>query len=157
MYCVLFLCAFHFSAAGTKTPHPAKHLFPTKRRQEAVTAEKKSEHKKPVSLGYYAKKTLNPFKTDCAENQSIATLLFDSLFVLDSAFKPVPAAASDYEIDGRELRVTLKPSLYFTDGSPLTGEDVIYSFAAAKKAPFLKKDCKASNRLFRKTASLCSQ
>lgn len=56
--------------------------------------------------------------------------LQDSLFAFtpygDTQFKP--HLASDYEIDGSTITVTLKDDILWDDGSPITAEDVVTSY-----------------------------
>ncbi len=101
---------------------------------ETETQTKKTENRK-ISLSYNAKQSLNPFKTESTANKNIATLLYDSLFILDSSYNAVPLLAGSYRLEKKILTVTLNDGLYFSDGSPLTVDDVIASFQAAKDSP----------------------
>src|SRR5581483_6521314 len=52
------------------------------------------------------------------------------LFRLNPDFSVTPYLADKYEVssDGLTYTVTLKPDLKFSDGSPLTAEDVVYGY-----------------------------
>jgi len=97
--------------------------------------------KKPnnVTLGYYSHYTLNPFTTKSKANKNLLTLVYDSLFKLDDSYVPTPSIAQSYENSGKTVSVTLKSSLSFSNGSPLSAQDVVYSFELAKKSPFWSK------------------
>lgn len=128
--CVLTFtgCQNHESTQETTAASPGE--------TQAQGESKIPSSKRPVTLGYYADETLNPFKTEITSNRNAASLLYDSLFILDSSYKPIEAVAEGFLIDGKELTVTLKNPISFTDGSSLSAEDVIYSFGLARKSPF---------------------
>lgn len=91
---------------------------------------------KNITLGYYAEKSLNPFTTDSPANRSIASLVFDSLYVLDKTYKPVPVVAESSELKDNILTVKIKSGLTFSNGSAVTPYDVAYSFNTAKQSTF---------------------
>ncbi len=101
---------------------------------EEVTSD--SKIKGSVSLGYYSDMTLNPFKTESKTNREISTLLYDSLFKLDSQYNAEESIASSFEADGKTLTVNLKSDVQFSNGVSLTASDVVYSFEKAKKSEF---------------------
>ncbi|MGN1442276.1 MAG: ABC transporter substrate-binding protein [Acutalibacteraceae bacterium] len=101
---------------------------------ETTQQTQKSENRK-ISLSYNAKQSFNPFKTESTTNKNIATLLYDSLFCLDSSYNAKPLLAETYRLEKKTLTVTLNDELYFSDGSPLTVSDVLASFKAAKTSP----------------------
>ena len=100
-----------------------------------TTAEAAKTETRKISLSYNAKQSFNPFETESTANKNIATLVYDSLFVLDSSYNAVPVLAKSYSLEKKILTVTLNDGLYFSDGSPLTVNDVIASFKAAKSSP----------------------
>lgn len=100
-----------------------------------TTAEAAKTETRKISLSYNAKQSFNPFETESTTNKNIATLVYDSLFVLDSSYNAVPVLAKSYSLEKKILTVTLNDGLYFSDGSPLTVNDVIASFKAAKNSP----------------------
>lgn len=71
-------------------------------------------------------------------NRNLPTnLMFRSLFIADSSLTSVaPDLAESYEIsdDGLVYTITLKDGLKWSDGEPLTVEDVIFSIETAQKA-----------------------
>lgn len=71
-----------------------------------------------------------------------STLIFDSLLWRDADGKLMPWLATSWETspDGKEWRFTLRDGVRWTDGQPLTAEDVAFSFqyittGAAKAIP----------------------
>ncbi|CAN5147317.1 ABC transporter substrate-binding protein [soil metagenome] len=62
-------------------------------------------------------------------SKSVQALMTESLVTLDDDLNVVPWLAESWEqVDDLTYRYTLRPDVTFWDGSPLTVEDVIYSF-----------------------------
>ena len=92
-----------------------------------------------ISVPYTKLDSLNPFMMESLVNASLVSLVYDSLFMLDGGFMPVPLIAADYTMTGAELHVQLDDSLVFSDASSLTAADVAYSFEKAKESPLWKE------------------
>ena len=86
-----------------------------------------------VNLAYNSADTFNPYTTKTTLNKNLCSLLFDPLIKVDSQIEPVNILAASCEANGSTLVVTLKTA-YFTDGSLLTADDVVYSFNLAKSS-----------------------
>ena len=108
----------------------------TNETEKPVTEPEAKTESEQISLSYNSKQPFNPFTTKSLTNKNIATLIYDSLFRLDSAYNAVALLAKSYRQDGRTLTVYLNDGLFFSDGSALTPDDVIASFNAAKESPF---------------------
>ncbi len=85
-----------------------------------------------LSVPYIASDSLNPYFSETLHNCSLTTLLYRSLYTLDTAFMPGKDIAVTESLSGKLLRVFINPDLVFSDGSPVTAEDVRYSFDCAK-------------------------
>lgn len=58
--------------------------------------------------------------------------VMDRLFVSDASYNITPSLAETYEwVDDTTLRVKIREGVTFTDGDPLTAEDVVYTIARA--------------------------
>lgn len=79
--------------------------------------------------------TLDPFKAESTVNRSLITLLYDSLVYSDENFEPVLLLADNYSFEDKKLAVSLAAAR-FTDSSPVTAEDVVYSFELARKSAY---------------------
>ena len=79
-----------------------------------------------LSLLYSAADSLNPYEAKTELNQKLSLLMFDPLVKLDDAFQPQRILAKSVEMNGKECIVTLK-SAVFTDGTPVTADDVVFS------------------------------
>lgn len=75
---------------------------------------------------------MDPYAMKSEINLKLVPLLYDSLFKLDEGFGPVPCIARDYSMQGNTCVVTLRDNICFSDGSPLTAEDVLYSAGLAR-------------------------
>ncbi len=89
-----------------------------------------------VTIGYFEKKSLNPYLTDSPTNRNVASLIYDGLFVLDESYKPEPVIAQSSEMKDGKLTVYLKPDLCFSSGSPITPSDIVYSYNVAKQSSY---------------------
>lgn len=92
-----------------------------------------------ITLGYYANKSLNPYKTSSQTNADIMSLVYDSLFKVNSSYDAVPEIAEKYELMDKAVLVTLKDGIVFSNSFPLTVNDIVYSYKLAKKSPLYKK------------------
>ncbi len=88
-----------------------------------------------ISVPYTSLDSLNPFYTKSVLNSTIASLVYRSLYKLDSSFSWERDLALSESINGLTLKVYLVQELVFSDLAPMTPEDVVYSFDLAKKSP----------------------
>ena len=90
-----------------------------------------------LSLPYYADRSLNPYLCTDYTNRALFSLLYQSLFVTDREYVTQPLLCKRYSVttDLKSYTFYLE-SATFSDGSPLTVEDVIASFNAARASDF---------------------
>jgi len=71
--------------------------------------------------------------------ETILKLVYEPLLVLDDTMRPVanPALLSSIEMaaDGASALLTIQPSAVWTDGTPVTAQDVTYSVEVLRNAP----------------------
>ncbi len=84
-----------------------------------------------ITLLYSAADTFNPYTAATDINRRLCRLLYEPLVKLDDKYNTVYSLAEAVALNGTECTVQLKKA-YFSDGSPLTAEDVLYSFRLAK-------------------------
>jgi peptide/nickel transport system substrate-binding protein len=73
--------------------------------------------------------TLDPRYTTSATSSRVAKLVYASLFEMAADASPKPFLAESIEpIDEKSFKITLRKNLRFHDGSPLTAEDVVYTY-----------------------------
>lgn len=84
-----------------------------------------------LSLLYCANDTYDPYTLITKSNAELCQLLYDPLFKVDNNFESIPVLAQTASQNGNIWTVALK-SVNFTDGTPLTANDVIFSYNLAK-------------------------
>jgi len=102
-----------------------------------VTSEPPEENEPVIpggsfSVPYIASDSLNPYFSETLYNCTLTSLLYRSLYTLDTAFMPQKDIAVTESISGKILKVFINPDLVFSDGSPVSARDVAYSFDCAK-------------------------
>ncbi len=82
-----------------------------------------------MTIGFYSAESYNPLLTKTDYNAQAYSLIYDSLYNLNSDFSPCENIASDLYIENGGLGATLqiKPNIYFHDGSELDAYDVAES------------------------------
>lgn len=96
-------------------------------------------------LPYSADETINPYTCKSTLTQNICYLLYDSMIVLNPDFDVEYVIAKSITIDHTIVKVQIRSGIVFSDGSPLTAEDISYSYyMAAKTKGSIYKD-KLSN------------
>ena len=92
------------------------------------------------AIPYSKEDTLNPYAATTEVNLNLASLLYDSLTVIDDTFTPrLSLAASVTATDATHLAVTLREGAVFSDGSAVTAADVKASYDAARAAENYQK------------------
>lgn len=91
------------------------------------------EAAEPLTLAYTANDSLDPYIACTKTNQELTGLLFDGLVVLTADYQPRYRLASDITVAGTTVTITLAKAT-FSDGSPVTAQDVIASLEAAREA-----------------------
>ena len=84
-----------------------------------------------ISLLYYSGDSFNPYTAKTEHNREVSRLIYDPLIKYDNSFKPVYCLAKSAELKGKVCTVKLK-SARFTDKTPVTASDVVYSYNIAK-------------------------
>ena len=82
------------------------------------------------NLMYCYSDSFNPYAAKTKTNRELSLLLYDPLIKLDNNYKPVNYLAESVDFDGKNCKITLK-SASFSDGSPVTAADVVYSVKLA--------------------------
>ncbi len=95
--------------------------------QEEVTSHS-------LTLPYDAKDSLDPFTCKTLANTSLIPVLYDGLFRINEKFEAEPVIAQEITQSGTSFTVTLRSGVVFSDGSPVTGADIVYSWEKARTA-----------------------
>ena len=100
---------------------------------EPPTAVTSAGSRNYLTMLYSAADTFNPYTAATDINRQLCRLLYEPLLKTDNSYNISYSLAQSAEVKGKECTVTLK-SRYFSDGSALTADDVVYSFNLAKKS-----------------------
>ncbi len=89
------------------------------------------------ALPYSASASLHPIEGESRTNLTLAALIYEGLFALDSQFRPQPRLCQSYTTseDGLTWTFRLRPDARFSDGTPLTGKHVVRSLDLARTSP----------------------
>ncbi len=130
--CVV-ICLF---AASCSNNSNQENLAPTNETTTTAsvltTAESVSERKN-IALYFSYSDSLDPYKATTAGNRAVCSLLFDSLVKLDNNLNANSLLASSVSMSGKTISIVLN-SHKFSDGSYVTGEDVVYSIERCKNS-----------------------
>lgn len=88
---------------------------------------------KTINLLYSYGDSFNPYTAVTSSNKRLSLLLFDPLLKIDNEFNVTYCLASGAELDGTVCTVKLK-TVKFSDGTPLTADDVVYTYNYAREA-----------------------
>jgi len=74
-------------------------------------------------------KTFNPCNTKDAISASMAGMLYDGLLTTHpKTGKVIPQLAKSFEVDGNDYIIHLRKGIQWTDGKPITADDVMYTY-----------------------------
>jgi oligopeptide transport system substrate-binding protein len=74
--------------------------------------------------------SIDPNRSNFATEAAVIRQVFEPLLAFDKDLKPVPAAASSYDVspDGKTYTFHLRSGAKWSDGQPVTAKDFVYSF-----------------------------
>ena len=80
--------------------------------------------------------TLNPLLNEDVTVARILRLIFEPLIVLDENLRPASHLADlEFASDLSSVRLTIRNDAYWSDGMPVTSDDLIFSVATLRNAP----------------------
>ncbi|WP_283137464.1 ABC transporter substrate-binding protein [Rhizohabitans arisaemae] len=81
---------------------------------------------------------LNPLNGNSRTDSWVTNLMYPHLTQMDNTGKRIPYVATEwgYSEDGKTATVKLRDDMKWSDGTPLTADDVVYTIMAVKKEPF---------------------
>ncbi len=101
--------------------------------REEISESTQTLSDREISLLYSYTDSFDPYTAKTSANRQIASLLYDSLIKTDNNFEPIFNLAKSVQIEDKICTVSLVDA-QFTDGSPVTADDVIYSYNTAKNS-----------------------
>ncbi len=80
------------------------------------------------ALTLVSSEAFNPLSSAGQGDKPVYHALFDCLFRFDNDGNVVPMLAESYEQDGLDVTIHLRDDVTFSDGNPLTANDVVFSY-----------------------------
>ena len=95
-----------------------------------------------LTLAYDPTRSMNPLLGNNITNRTLFSLMYQGLFAVSSDKEPFPILCSHYQVssDNRIYTYYIDPGARFSDGSPVTANDVFatYEFARSGKCLYYK-------------------
>ena len=79
--------------------------------------------------------SMDPQFHSLTPNIQFSQTIFDPLVRTDANAMPVPCLAESWKVNGNVWVFKLRPNVKFSDGSPFTADDVIFTYARVPKVP----------------------
>ncbi len=79
--------------------------------------------------------SMDPQFHNLTSNKQLSLTLFDPLVRTDPTSNPYPSLAQSWTVDGNVWLFKLRPNVKFSDGSPLTADDVVFTYNRAPQVP----------------------
>lgn len=94
----------------------------------------------PVTLAYNPEMSMNPLIGYSQNNRVLFSLMYQGLFAVSSDYEAVPILCSAFQVAPSNMIYTcyLEPDAVFSDGSPVTAEDVVASYQYAMANGYYK-------------------
>ena len=91
-----------------------------------------------LTLAYYPDRSMNPLDTADFTNRALMTLIYQGLFAVNREYEAIPILCKSYETsaDMKTYVFHLDPRATFSDGSPVTVEDVVASLQRAEDTDY---------------------
>lgn len=132
--CVLILClALTVTGCGKTAVTLSNDI------DETEISNEPTKHRDYLTLLYSSADSFNPYTLKTDVNRQLVKLIYEPLIKVNDRFEPVNALANSVEVKGDVCTVTLK-SAKFSDGTPVTASDVIYSYNLAKNSATVYAD-----------------
>ena len=98
------------------------------------------EEPQKVTLAYNPDRSLNPLIGYSQNNRVLFSLMYQGLFTVNGNFEAVPILCSAFQVAPSNMIYTcyVDPAATFSDGSPVTPEDVIASYQYAMENDYYK-------------------
>ena len=90
-----------------------------------------------LNLTFYPDRTMNPYICTDYTNRALFSLIYQSLFAVDRAYNPEPQLCKTYTVSQDLKTYTFYlENATFTDGTPLTAQDVLTSLETARESDY---------------------
>ena len=103
---------------------------------DATTPPQTQGQEQALEMVYYPDRSMNPLESRDYTNRALFSLIYQGLFAVDADYNPVPILCQRYTVTGDMRSYTFYiANASFSDGTPLTPQDVYDSLDAAMDSP----------------------
>ena len=101
-----------------------------------------NKEEKTITIAEKAEiKTLDPQKTVDSASLSVIQMINQKLFKIDNDGNIIPEIAEEVtKVDTKTTLIKIKKDLFFSNGEPVTVDDVLFSLNRAKESPRMTQD-----------------
>ena len=131
----LLLCSFAGCGKQSDEPYvPTGDALVMEGQDPDSVGPQKEEEPQEFSLAYYPDRGMNPLTSNDYTNRVIFSLIYQNLFNVNADYTVEPILCSGYRVSEnyRIWTFLLDDHAYFSDGTPVTAEDVLATYQAAK-------------------------
>ena len=131
--CILLLAACGTPAEGSASAS-SSGASSSSASASVQTQPEETAASAPFTLAACPAYSFHPVLAENSVNLTLAPLMYEGLFTLDSDFRAQPVLCQSYSVseDGLTWTFTLQPGITFSDGTPLTGEIVAQALQTAR-------------------------
>ena len=97
-----------------------------------------------IGIAWQSDAELHPYTSTSVTNQAIISLLYEGLFLVTGSFETEALLCTKSAVSesGYMWYFEIRDDVYFSDGTPLTSEDVVASLKAAKSSSIYQSRCR---------------
>ena len=123
--------------AATPSPSqpPDEAEYPTAPTARPMATQEDWPDDGRFTLRYADTSTLNPYSCGSETNRLLSSLLYEPVIRVSANFQPEPALSTEWSVSngGLTFEFTMREDVLFSDGSPMTYWDLLYSLNRAKE------------------------
>ena len=141
LLCAVMVLSLFSGCAAEDTPYePTGDALAPEDADVNATIPEESGEEQVFSLAYYPDRSMNPIVGTDYTNRMLFSLMYQGLFFVDSKNQAVPILCKNYKYstDSRTFTFFLMDDAKFSDGTPVTVEDVLATYGAALKSTYYK-------------------
>ena len=139
LLCAAMVLSLFAGCAAEDTPYePTGDALAPEDADVNATQPPEESDPQEFSLAYYTNRSMNPTIATDFTNRMLFSLIYQGLFFVDSNNQPVPILCKNYKVstDSRTFTFFLMDNAKFSDGTPVTAEDVLATYGAALKSTY---------------------
>ena len=139
LLCAALLLSIFSGCAAEDTPYvPTGDALAPEDADVNATIPEENDEPQEFSLAYYNNRSMNPVIATDFTNRTLFSLIYQGLFFVNSKNEAVPILCKNYKFstDSRTFTFFLMDNATFSDGTPVTVEDVLATYTAAMKSTY---------------------